>query len=273
MTKLEPFMGHYYLWYYVPSLVPAIIGTVIFSILTALHMWRLLRARTWFCIPFTIGGCFEVCGYAGTCASHSNTASMAAYAVAGDGTLLAPALFAASIYMTLGRIMSSVKGEKYSVIPIQWLTKLFVLGDILSFVVQGSSLGLTITGHDSWGTVVVELGLVIQVASFGVFLITAVVFHWRLLKSSSCPSLENETWQDNAWLAHLKVLYCISGLIMLRSIFRVILYAGGRKGYTLTHEWLMYVFDFLPMAIVMVVFFFGYPNELIAKDTHELQET
>jgi RTA1 like protein len=44
---------------------------------------------------------------------------MGAYELAADGTLLAPALFTASIYMTLGRIIASVKGEKYSIVPIQ----------------------------------------------------------------------------------------------------------------------------------------------------------
>lgn len=52
--------------------------------------------------------------------------------------LLAPALFAASIYMVLGRIILLVDGEKSSVIRSKWLTKLFVAGDVLSFLVQSA---------------------------------------------------------------------------------------------------------------------------------------
>lgn len=52
------------------------------------------------------------------------------------GILLAPALFAASIYMEFGRIILLVDGEKHSLVKRKWLTKLFVSGDILSFVFQ-----------------------------------------------------------------------------------------------------------------------------------------
>lgn len=50
--------------------------------------------------------------------------------------LVAPALFAASIYMVLGRIIRKTGGEELSLIRVTWLTKIFVLGDILSFLVQ-----------------------------------------------------------------------------------------------------------------------------------------
>lgn len=52
------------------------------------------------------------------------------------GILLAPALFAASIYMELGRIILLVDGEAHSIIKKKWLTKLFVSGDVLSFIFQ-----------------------------------------------------------------------------------------------------------------------------------------
>jgi hypothetical protein len=52
--------------------------------------------------------------------------------------LVAPALFAATIYMTLGRIILLVDGEVHSIISKKWLTKLFVAGDVLSFMMQGS---------------------------------------------------------------------------------------------------------------------------------------
>ena len=52
--------------------------------------------------------------------------------------LLPPVFFAASIYMTLGRLISSVRGEAFAVLPPQWNTKTFVIGDCLSFLMQGS---------------------------------------------------------------------------------------------------------------------------------------
>lgn len=51
--------------------------------------------------------------------------------------LLAPALYAASIYMILGRIILLLDAEPYALIRRKWLTKFFVVGDVVSFVMQG----------------------------------------------------------------------------------------------------------------------------------------
>lgn len=59
--------------------------------------------------------------------------------------LLGPALFAASIYMILARIIRLVNGEKHSIIKIKWLTAIFVTGDVLSFFAQsGGTFPITI---------------------------------------------------------------------------------------------------------------------------------
>jgi RTA1 like protein. len=54
--------------------------------------------------------------------------------------LIAPALFAASIYMELGRIIIMVKGEQFALIRVNWMTKIFVAGDVLSFLMQASGM-------------------------------------------------------------------------------------------------------------------------------------
>jgi RTA1 like protein len=65
--------------------------------------------------------------------------------------LVAPALFAASIYMALGRIISLVDGEDRSIIKRRWLTKIFVAGDVLSFVLQGAGVYFSFPSfHDSY---------------------------------------------------------------------------------------------------------------------------
>jgi hypothetical protein len=40
--------------------------------------------------------------------------------------------------MELGRIVALVQGEAYSPIRKKWLTKIFVCGDVLSFMVQSA---------------------------------------------------------------------------------------------------------------------------------------
>lgn len=40
--------------------------------------------------------------------------------------------------MELGRIIVLVGGERHSLIRVSWLTKIFVSGDVLSFLMQAS---------------------------------------------------------------------------------------------------------------------------------------
>jgi hypothetical protein len=58
--------------------------------------------------------------------------------------LVAPPLFAASIYMTLGRIIVKLDAEEMSLVPVRFLTKIFVIGDVISFLLQcGGTCRLT----------------------------------------------------------------------------------------------------------------------------------
>lgn len=52
--------------------------------------------------------------------------------------LLGPTLFAASIYMLLGRLIRLLDASQYSLIRVERLTQYFVLGDALSFLSQSA---------------------------------------------------------------------------------------------------------------------------------------
>jgi hypothetical protein len=46
----------YLLYHYNPSKVAAIIFIALFSITTLLHVFQLVKKRTWYFIPFVVGG-------------------------------------------------------------------------------------------------------------------------------------------------------------------------------------------------------------------------
>lgn len=54
--------------------------------------------------------------------------------------LVAPSLFAASIYMILGRVIRLLNGASNSPIRPSWLTKIFVTGDVVSFFMQSGGM-------------------------------------------------------------------------------------------------------------------------------------
>ncbi|XEV05659.1 hypothetical protein FSHL1_010946 [Fusarium sambucinum] len=128
---------------FVPSKEANIVFVVLFAITTLLHVLQLWRTRTWYLIPLVVGGVCEVIGYIGRVLNTNEEPgcwTMGPYIMQSVLILIAPALFAASIYMILGRIILLTDGEHHSLIPRKWLTKLFVFGDVASFMLQSSGM-------------------------------------------------------------------------------------------------------------------------------------
>ncbi|UPK89378.1 hypothetical protein LCI18_000313 [Fusarium solani-melongenae] len=249
------------LYRYTPSLPAAIHGVIVFAILTAIHTVRLRQARATYFIPFTIGGLFQTIGYAGRIWGHYDKESVGGFVTQAVLILVAPALYAASIYMILGRLIRTLDAQHLFFIPVNWVTKIFVAGDVLSFTLQASggalASGKTVDLYHL-GEKVIVAGLFVQIGVFGIFVVSTALFHSRIRKSPTAIASHG----DIPWKRHLKVLYLTSGLILVRSIFRVIEYLQGNDGYLISHEVFLYVFDALLMAAVMVVFLVSYVDGL-----------
>ncbi|KAH8814869.1 RTA1 like protein-domain-containing protein [Xylogone sp. PMI_703] len=234
-------------YHYDPSMAGAVIFIILFVITTFFHCYQLLRTRTWYFIPLVIGGFFEWIGYIGRALSSNQSPNwtLGPYILQTLLLLLAPALFAASIYMELGRIILLVDGEDRSIIKKKWLTKVFVAGDV------------------------VVVGLFIQIAFFSFFVVVALSFNRSINKAPTTRS------KDPAipWRKHIHTLYFTSILILIRSIFRCIEYIQGNDGYLLHHEIFIYIFDACLMLAVMVAFNVIYPSEVNAllKDLSIIQ--
>ena len=65
VLREETAVSNFQYYYYEPSMPAAIIFVVLFGLATLLHMFQMLKSRTWFLIPFVIGCIFEAMGYAG----------------------------------------------------------------------------------------------------------------------------------------------------------------------------------------------------------------
>ncbi|KAI8224351.1 Tyrosinase-like protein orsC [Colletotrichum sp. SAR 10_86] len=144
--------------------------------------------------------------------------------------LLAPALYAASIYMLLGRIIGSLRAEHLSFIPVRWLTKIFVFGDVLSFAFQCIGGGILSGADDKSGVDrgqdMILVGLGVQILFFACFMASISVFHYRIVRQPTTLSLAG----GRPWKEYILVLYFTSFLILVRSIFRVAEFAEGQSG-------------------------------------------
>ncbi|OJD31751.1 rta-like protein [Diplodia corticola] len=266
---------HYY-DHYKPSLPAGAIFTALFAISTVLHAWQLIRTRTWYFTPFVIGGTFEVIGYVSRVVAsvqYPNSAKLP-YILQAVLLLLAPALFAASIYMVLGRIIRVTGGEAYSLVRVNWLTKIFVFGDILSFLIQGVGGGMLASADTAkqrdHGQLFITIGLIVQIIFFGLFILTTIHYNWRLSKAPTDASRTTAV----SWQMYLIVLYVSNGLIMIRSIFRLVEYVQGEDGELLSKEVYLYIFDAVLMFLSMATFNWKHPSSLIPgkkKDQPDLE--
>ncbi|KAB2109116.1 hypothetical protein AG0111_0g2785 [Alternaria gaisen] len=270
------------LYPYSPSKPLAIASTGIFLILLLVHFVKLIKTKTWFAVPLFIGAVCELLlfyyipeentqsivnnyenltdtsqveslGYTARAYGCSHPSSKNAYIVQTMLILLAPILFAATIYMFMGRLVLASGHKKASIIRPTWLTKVFLGGDILCFLVQAAGASMLVKTDASHSTgdlgkYIILGGLLIQIVVFGFFLVVAAIFHLRAGKV--------KTWRAGTvrmfnWRKYMVTLYIASGLVTVRNIFRVVEYVMGNEGYLLTHEWPIYVFDALPMAAAL----------------------
>ncbi|KAI4242619.1 MAG: hypothetical protein LQ352_007198, partial [Teloschistes flavicans] len=197
----------------------------------------------------------ETIGYIGRAIGHSQPKALGPYLIQSLFVLVAPALFAATIYMTLGRLIRAANSPNLSLIRVNWVTTCFVIGDVFTFFIQAGGGGImasTDPKKAKLGQNVILGGLFLQILIFGFFVLVAAIFHVRLRKQQK-SSKTVEVPMGLEWQKTLAVLYVVSGLIMARNIVRVVEFIGGREGPLLTVEWTIYVFDALFMAATMAV--------------------
>ncbi|KAH8665194.1 RTA1 like protein-domain-containing protein [Tricladium varicosporioides] len=254
------------LYNYYPSVGAAIFFAILFGIITSIHTYQLIRTRTWFLIPLLVGGYFELAGYIARTLSAQETPNwtIGPFIIQHLLILVAPALFAASIYMELGRIILLVHGEKQSIISRKWLTKIFVGGDIGSFLAQAIGAG-SMAGHSQsavhTGQTIIICGLVAQILFFFLFIATAAIFHLRIHTRPTQKLLSEPTIP---WQKYMFALYGSSFLILIRCLFRLVEYAQGRDGSLMSHEIFLYIFDSVLMWGTMVISAVVHPSEINA---------
>lgn len=208
----------------------------------------------------------ETIGYVGRALAYNSTGELIPYVLQSTLLLLGPILFAASLYMTLSRLVRALDAAHCAMIPPRWLTRIFVFGDVFSFIIQASGAGLRVQAGMGKSTMDPELGghiivggLIFQIIIFGLFIVTALMFHIRFRRDTKSHESNDIPWQTT-----LVMLYLTSTFVMIRNIFRAIEYAMGSDGYLLSVEWAVYVFDASLMTLTMVAFFVRYPSQLRA---------
>ncbi|KAH8819843.1 RTA1 like protein-domain-containing protein [Xylogone sp. PMI_703] len=250
------------IWLSNPNLPLTIIGAVLFSIPMVIQFIQtVLVYKSYHFIVVFIGACLEVGGYIARAVSIKQKDSIPPYAVQSSLIVIAPLFVGAGNYLLISRLCLMVLPQsitKIYRIPTAHLTRIFIICDIISFLIQVSGSGIASSGNWEGSTVTVGedvliVGLASQVATFIFFLAIVSRFH-RLTK---VETIRDD--QAGGWRVVLKAVYISSTLILIRSIYRLMEFAWGIHGYLFTHEWMFFVLEALPMLPAISVFCIWHP--------------
>lgn len=214
----------------------------------------------------------EAGGYYGRAWGHNNPKLLKAYVLYLLLTLSAPPFFAATIYIALSRIITSLRATDHSILSVRWLTTVFVMVDIVCFsgFIGGAGMQVAASAKiNSIGTKILLCGLIFQIVCSAFFIFIAIVFHRRNTRAPG--QLSKQPFIK--WRRHLWTLYTANLMVLVRNVFRVAEYAQGFDGLIAHNEAFIYVFDAGPMWFVMVAYALVHPGQLrkrvIAVDKKE----
>ncbi|KAM6522980.1 hypothetical protein FALCPG4_012587 [Fusarium falciforme] len=256
---------------YEPSLAASIIFFVIFALSSALHLYQIIQTRTWYFLPFFVGSLFESVGFIGRAigAEQAPDYTFGPYVLQTLLLLLGPTCYAASIYMILGRYIRQLEGQQFSLIQPDWLTKIFLFGDIVSIALQGIGGGKLVNADtpDDRTTAqnIIIGGLVVQILFFGLFIAVTGLFHFRFRRHSTTP--------PSSWQRLLVVIYVASILILIRSLFRMIEYIEGHDGELQSKEVYVLVLDAVPMTIASIGLNIFHPSRYMKRTRKALDDS
>ncbi|CAI4212000.1 unnamed protein product [Parascedosporium putredinis] len=232
-------------YYYRPNQPAAYTFVALFGLATLGHLIYLIRLRSWFFIPFILGGIAETFGYFGRAQSSNNPIKAGPWILQNFLLLSSPPLLAATIYMALGRIIRALDASDHSMISPRWLTKLYILVDIGC------------------------LGLIVQLVALSIFVLLAWQVHRRTKRSPTSVMVKDPSMN---WENHFRCVQLITVAIIVRSIVRMVEYIQGDGGFVMSHEVFIYLFDAALMFSVMLTYLILHPGRLV-RDARRLRKS
>ncbi|KIY71301.1 hypothetical protein CYLTODRAFT_369641 [Cylindrobasidium torrendii FP15055 ss-10] len=257
-TRVEIIYGE------VPSEAAAIICGVVYVLVGFALFWRVFKYRHWWGLCLPIGAVASGIGFfvkEVMLNSEAHQNSKALLIAQNVIIVCAPAAFFAFNYILYGRLVSSAIGPQYSLIRPSRVATIFVASDILTFIIQGAGAGMiTNPDHFETGKNIFVAGVVLQAASYYLFVVLLVIMHVRVKRAGVTKGTER--WWKAIWL-----LYFSSVFIIVRTVYRIIEGQSTRGSSLRSHEAYFYFLDFLPLILAIIVYVPWWPGEYLHDDS------
>jgi hypothetical protein len=243
----------------VPNLALGILGAILFTIALVMHLWLLLRHRTWYFSTVVVGLVMEIVGYAfRLLASQKNPYAVSYFVAQYFCIVVAPVFFSAAIYTVIS-VMIRIVGRQYAPLPPKLILWIFIVCDIVATVVQIAGAALVGTAYSdqkdpTTANNILLAGLAFQVFSFAVFILCFTLF---LRRSSKVLGRDLKTFSYAVMVAALAVY--------LRTCFRLAETAEGLLEYLSTHEVFFGCLEFLPIVVAVYLLIWWHPGRWLKK--------
>ncbi|KAK4044288.1 RTA1 like protein-domain-containing protein [Parachaetomium inaequale] len=274
-------------WEYRPSNAAAYIFLALFGLATLGHLIYLLWLRAWIFIPFLLGGICQIFGYLERSVAHSYPTILGPWILQNMLLLVSPPLLAATLYISHGRVATALLHGTTTATPknnnhrgccgccccactCTPATTLYILADVVAIFTQLIGTVLPASGTPEaqrLSKIVVLVGLLAQLVALGVFVVLGCGrLHARLRRDPAAAGSAAMVADPGVnWLGYLVVMEVAAGMLIVRSVVRGAEYLEGSAGVVARHEVFVYVFDAVPMLVVMVGFLVLYPARLVRE--------
>ncbi|TDZ41202.1 Protein RTA1 [Colletotrichum trifolii] len=236
---------------------------VLFAIGVAGHIGYFFWLRAWHFLPFILGGVGEAFGYWGRTQASKDPVAVGPFIIQNLLILGSPPLFAASIYMSLGRIITTLHLRRHAMISPRLTALFYVVVDIGCFVSQVFGSIMPASGDASsieLAKKIIMAGLLAQLAVIVLFTLSC----WSSHRTAKKQGVDlNAVRAGVRWHKYYRMTYVVAGLMFVRSLVRGIEYLQGEGGFVMEHEIFIYLFDALLMVAIMALYLWIHPGMLM----------
>lgn len=235
---------------YAPSLAPTWIFFAAFVILTLVFFFQSFQFPTWryYALIVALGCALESLGYIARLLLHYDPFSKHGFEMSLALFSLAPAFFAAAIYMLFAELIKTFS-RSLSILGPDRYTQMFVASEALSIILQiaGGAAAAAVSTRDAGKSAnrVLVTGLVLQLVTFLVFGVVATYYLVRIIQKRDqvdrngiryVPVPSMALWSQGRFKRFLLSTTAAYMLILLRCCYRVHAFKAGWGNSVLRNE-------------------------------------
>lgn len=247
---------------YVPSFALAIAAAVLFTLSLFIHVFQIVRYRTWYFTTIPIALLLEITGYAcRSLSAHVNPYNVIYFVLQYFFIVTAPVFLSASIYAVLSVLINRI-GMEYSPLKPKAVLWIFITSDVATTIMQICGAALIGSAQSNrkdpnTGNNILLAGLAIQVFDFFIFLILTGMF---LYKARVAIASRKRNFQ-----VFLLAFIIATLLVYLRTCFRLAETAQGVKSFLFGNEGFFIGLEFVPILLSVLVFNAWHPGRYLVR--------